>query len=193
VAYFPFSTLHPQLGVVRIVDSSASSGADQSFVLADVPGLIEGAAEGAGLGHQFLRHLARTRLLLHVIDVAPLDDAVDPVRAARAVVAELAKYDPALHRKPRWVVFNKVDLLPPQERAARLAELRRRLRLRRPSYAISAATGEGCRELMWAVQNFVAGGDAAAAALAQPDLPGDRERLQHQRGATGARSGDRAA
>ena len=96
--------MHPNLGVVRV-------GPEQSFVVADMPGLIEGAAEGAGLGHQFLRHLQRTRLLLHVVDLAPFDGA-DPVEQAKAIVAELKKYDPALYDKPRWLVLNKLDMVP---------------------------------------------------------------------------------
>jgi GTP-binding protein len=93
-------------------------GAARSFVVADIPGLIAGAAEGAGLGHQFLRHLQRTRLLLHVIDVAPLSENADPVRDAKAIVAELRKYDESLYRKPRWLVLNKIDLVPPRNAAA---------------------------------------------------------------------------
>ena len=148
IADYPFTTLHPNLGVVRLE-------AERGFVIADIPGLIEGAADGAGLGHQFLRHLARTRLLLHVIDICPVDPDADPVRDARAIVAELKRYDPALHRKPRWLVFNKIDLLSESEREARIASIRRRLRSRAPAFAISAATGEGCRDLMWAVQRFL--------------------------------------
>ncbi len=148
IADYPFTTLHPNLGVVRME-------AERSFVIADIPGLIEGAAEGAGLGHQFLRHLARTRLLLHVIDLAPFDAGIDPVAEARAIVAELRKYDPALWRKPRWLVLNKIDLVPAAERDQRIATFRRRLRSKAPLFAISAATGEGCRELMWAVQRFL--------------------------------------
>jgi len=148
VADYPFTTLHPNLGVVRLQ-------AERGFVIADIPGLIEGAAEGAGLGHQFLRHLARTRLLLHVIDVCPPEPDADPVRDARAIVAELKRYDPSLHRKPRWLVFNKIDLIAPAERDGWVAQMRRRLRSRAPAFAISAATGEGCRELMWAVQRFL--------------------------------------
>lgn len=162
IADYPFTTLHPNLGVVRLQ-------AEHGFVIADVPGLIEGAAEGAGLGHQFLRHLARTRLLLHVIDVAALDAEADPVRDARAIVAELKRYDLALYRKPRWLVFNKIDLLPAQERQARIDGIRRRLRSKAPAFAISAATGEGCRELMWAVQRFLfASVDAGAEAQSTP-------------------------
>src|SRR5512134_3825873 len=112
VADYPFTTLSPSLGVVRVAQ-------DASFVVADIPGLIEGAAEGAGLGHQFLRHLARTRLLLHLIDIAPLDEGADPARDARAIVEELRRYDDALYRKPRWLVLNKIDLLPEDERQAR--------------------------------------------------------------------------
>src|SRR6266702_1534484 len=111
VADYPFTTLHPHLGVARV-------GVDRSFVVADIPGLIEGAAEGAGLGHQFLRHLARTRLLLHIVDAAPVDDGADPVRDARAIAAELKKFDPTLQRKPRWLVLNKMDMLPAAEREA---------------------------------------------------------------------------
>jgi GTP-binding protein len=113
VADYPFTTLHPNLGVVRVDEN-------RSFVIADIPGLIEGAAEGAGLGHQFLRHLQRTRLLLHIIDIAPFDPEADPVRDAHAILNELSKYDLALYQKPRWLVINKVDLLPDDQRAARI-------------------------------------------------------------------------
>ena len=109
VADYPFTTLHPNLGVVRVDEN-------RSFVVADIPGLIEGAAEGAGLGHQFLRHLQRTRLLLHLVDLAPLDDGADPVNDARAIVEELRKYDESLYRKPRWMVLNKADLIAPEDR-----------------------------------------------------------------------------
>ena len=151
VADYPFTTLHPSLGVVRV-------DVHRSFVVADIPGLIEGAAEGAGLGHQFLRHLARTRLLLHLVDVAPLDPGVDPVRDARAIVAELRKYDERLYRKPRWLVFNKADLLPPEaaERAAR--EVVRRLRWKGPWFIASALTGKGGREVCQAVMRHLEGG-----------------------------------
>jgi GTP-binding protein len=162
IADYPFTTLHPNLGVVRLQ-------AERGFVIADIPGLIEGAADGAGLGHQFLRHLARTRLLLHVIDVRPLEPEADPVRDARAIVAELKRYDTALHRKPRWLVFNKIDLVPQDERAELIGALRRRLRSKAPAFAISAATGEGCRELMWAVQRFLFEDTAAADESASSD------------------------
>jgi len=148
VADYPFTTLQPYLGVVRV-------GMDRSFVIADIPGLIEGAAEGAGLGHQFLRHLARTRLLLHVIDVAPLDPDADPARDARAIAGELKKYDPRLHRKPRWLVLNKMDMLPLEEREAAAARLVKKLRWRGPHFSVSALTGEGCKELASAVMHFL--------------------------------------
>ncbi len=147
VADYPFTTLHPSLGVVRV-------DMHRSFVVADIPGLIAGAAEGAGLGHQFLRHLARTRLLLHVIDIAPVGDpAADPVRDARAIASELRRYDERLYRKPRWLVFNKADLLPPAERERAAGEIVRRLRWKAPRFVVSALTGEGCRELCRAVMN----------------------------------------
>ena len=148
VADYPFTTLHPHLGVVRV-------GVDRSFVIADIPGLIEGAAEGAGLGHQFLKHLARTRLLLHIVDAVPLDPGADPARDARAIALELKKFDPALYRKPRWLVLNKMDMLPAGERETATAALVRRLRWRGPSFCISALTGEGCRELSFAVMKFL--------------------------------------
>jgi len=151
VADYPFTTLHPHLGVVRV-------GVDRSFVIADIPGLIEGAAEGAGLGHQFLRHLARTRLLLHVIDAAPFEEGADPARDAKSIATELKKFDPALYRKPRWLVLNKMDMLPAEERKTAVAKLVRRLRWRGPSFCISALTGEGCRELSFAVMNFLESG-----------------------------------
>jgi len=147
VADYPFTTLHPHLGVVRV-------GPEQSFVIADIPGLIEGAAEGAGLGHQFLRHLSRTDLLLHLIDCMPPDEG-DPVRDAKVIVAELRKYDDKLYRKPRWFVLNKIDLVPADEREVLLAEFRRRLRTKSPVFTVSAATGDGCRELMSAVARFL--------------------------------------
>ncbi len=162
IADYPFTTLHPNLGVVRMQ-------ADRGFVIADVPGLIEGAAEGAGLGHRFLRHLVRTRLLLHIIDAAPLEGAVDPVQEARALVKELKKFDPALAGKPRWIVLNKLDLIDPDERERVVAQMRRRLRTKAPVFAISAVTGEGCKDLMWAVQRFLFDETGASATAADDD------------------------
>ena len=149
IADYPFTTLHPNLGVVRV-------GPERSFVVADIPGLIEGASEGAGLGHQFLRHLQRTRLLLHIVDAAPFDESVDPVVQARAIVAELKKYDPKLHAKPRWLVFNKLDMVPLEEREARVEHYVRRLRWKGPVFAISALAREGLQPLLERIQNHVA-------------------------------------
>jgi GTPase len=148
IADYPFTTMHPHLGVVRTHEG-------RSFVMADLPGLIEGAAEGVGLGHRFLRHVSRSRLLLHVIDAAPVDPSIDPVAQARAIGAELAHYDPQLSRRPRWYVLNKMDAMPPEVGEACVQTLRRRLRIKGPIFAISAATGQGCRELMVAVQRFL--------------------------------------
>ena len=161
IADYPFTTLHPNLGVVRV-------GPEQSFVVADIPGLIEGASEGAGLGHLFLRHLQRTHLLLHVVDFAPFDDGVDPVAQARALVAELKKYDPALHAKPRWIVLNKLDMVPPDERVARVKEFVRRLRWKGPVFEISALTRAGCEPLIRAVYTQVAALRNPPAALPDP-------------------------
>ncbi|MDE2276254.1 MAG: 50S ribosome-binding GTPase, partial [Burkholderiales bacterium] len=146
---YPFTTLHPNLGVVRV-------GPERSFVVADIPGLIEGASEGAGLGHQFLRHLQRTRLLLHIVDAAPFDEAVDPVAQARAIVAELKKYDPQLHAKPRWLVFNKLDMVPAEERERRVRDWVRRLRFTGPVFSISALAREGLQPLIEAIYKQVA-------------------------------------
>ena len=148
IADYPFTTLHPNLGVVRV-------GPEQSFVVADIPGLIEGASEGAGLGHQFLRHLQRTRLLLHLVDAAPFDEAVDPVAQARGIVAELTKYDPALHAKPRWLVLNKLDMVPAEERAARVQDFVRRFKWKGPVFEISALTREGCEPLVKTIYQHV--------------------------------------
>jgi GTP-binding protein len=148
VADYPFTTLAPQLGVVRVDEG-------RSFVVADIPGLIEGAAEGAGLGHRFLRHLQRTRLLLHVVDVAPLDPAADPIGDARVIVKELSKYDPALAAKPRWLVLNKLDLLPADERDTRTRAFVKALRWKGPVFAIAAIDGTGCRALTYAIQEWL--------------------------------------
>ena len=151
VADYPFTTLHPNLGVVR-VDTS------RSFVVADIPGLIEGAAEGAGLGHQFLRHLQRTHLLLHLVDIAPFDDGVDPAKEVRALANELKKYDAALSKKPRWLVMNKSDLLDPEEAGKRAAALVKKLRWTKPWFVIAGINGAGCRELTYAVMEFLEAG-----------------------------------
>jgi GTPase len=148
VADYPFTTLHPNLGVVSV-------GLHRSFVMADIPGLIEGAAEGAGLGIRFLKHLQRTRLLLHLVDIAPLDPNADPVRDARAIVGELKKFSKELAAKPRWLVLNKRDLLPPAEADKRAREIVRRLRYRGPHFLISGATGEGTKSLCEAVMRLL--------------------------------------
>ena len=148
IADYPFTTLHPNLGVVRV-------GPEQSFVVADLPGLIEGASEGAGLGHLFLRHLQRTRLLLHVVDMAPFDESVDPVAQAKAIVGELKKYDAGLFAKPRWLVLNKLDMIPAEERAALVKDFVKRLRFKGPVFEISALTREGCESLVHAIYKHV--------------------------------------
>ncbi|MEO8417652.1 MAG: GTPase ObgE [Methylophilaceae bacterium] len=146
VADYPFTTLHPNLGVVRV-------DTNRSFVIADVPGLIEGAAEGAGLGHQFLRHLSRTSLLLHLVDIAPFDDGVDPVKEARAIVEELRKYDEELYNKPRWLVLNKVDMLSdPQAHVDRFVQ---EFGWKGRCFAISAISGAGCCELTYAIMEHL--------------------------------------
>jgi GTPase len=148
VADYPFTTLYPNLGVVDV-------GEHRSFVMADIPGLIEGAADGAGLGIRFLKHLHRTRLLLHLIDIAPPDPAADPVRDARAIVRELRKFSPKLAVKPRWLVLNKRDLLPGTQAEQRARSIVRSLRYRGRWFLISGATGEGTRELCAAVMTLL--------------------------------------
>lgn len=149
IADYPFTTLHPNLGVVRVAP-------EQSFVVADIPGLIEGAAEGAGLGHLFLRHLQRTHLLLHLVDFAPFDEAIDPVAQAKAIVGELKKYDATLHKKPRWMVLNKLDMVPTEDRQRRVDDFVKRLKWKGPVFQISALTREGCEPLIRAVYDHVA-------------------------------------
>jgi GTP-binding protein len=148
VADYPFTTLHPNLGVVRV-------DTNRSFVVADIPGLIEGAAEGAGLGHQFLRHLQRTHLLLHLVDIAPFDPEADPVRDAKAIVKELKKYDASLYKKPRWLIINKIDLVPEDERQARVAAFLKAYGKMERHFTISAIDGSGCRELSFAVMEHI--------------------------------------
>jgi len=146
VADYPFTTLAPSLGVVRAGESS--------FVIADIPGLIEGAAEGAGLGHQFLRHLQRTKLLLHLVDVAPLEPDADPARDAKAIAQELKKYDATLYRKPRWLVFNKIDLA--EDADQRIERILRALRWKRPWFKVAAINGTGCEQVCYAVAREIA-------------------------------------
>lgn len=161
VADYPFTTLHPNLGVVRIDHQ-------RSFVMADIPGVIEGAAEGAGLGIRFLKHLARTRLLLHIVDLAPFDPTVDPVREATAIVEELRKYDETLYTRPRWLVLNKLDMVPEDEREQRIqAFLQAYGWPQAPDryaafdpyaprwFATAGLTGEGTRELTFAIMDYL--------------------------------------
>jgi GTP-binding protein len=148
VADYPFTTLHPNLGVVRVDNN-------RSFVIADIPGLIEGAAEGAGLGHRFLRHLQRTRLLMHLVDLAPFDPEAQPVADSRAILEELRKYDQALYEKPRWLVINKLDLVPEAERESRIAALVEGYGPVEKYFSIAAINGEGCRELTFAIMDYL--------------------------------------
>ena len=177
IADYPFTTLHPNLGVVRV-------GPEQSFVVADIPGLIEGAAEGAGLGHQFLRHLQRTRLLLHLVDMAPFDDGIDPVAQARAIVKELKKYDPALHAKPRWLVLNKMDMVDADHRVALVRDFVKRVRSKAPVFEVSALTREGLEPLLKAIYKHVAACKNAAPAAIDPrfdDAPAGKAAVEQAR------------
>lgn len=137
VADYPFTTLHPNLGLIRVEDH-------RSFVMADIPGLIEGAAEGAGLGIRFLKHLSRTRLLLHIIDIAPLDQTIDPADEAIKIVQELEKYSEQLALRDRWLVLNKIDLLLPDEREEKRQQILEKLNWEGKVFEISAISGEGC-------------------------------------------------
>jgi GTP-binding protein len=148
VADYPFTTLHPNLGVVAV-------GLGRSFVMADIPGLIEGAADGAGLGIRFLKHLQRTRVLLHLIDIAPLDPDEDPVKGARTIVAELKKFAADLAAKERWLLLNKTDLLQPKETEQRAKDIVRRLRWKGRAFLVSGATGAGTEELKQAVMRYL--------------------------------------
>lgn len=148
IADYPFTTLHPNLGVVRVSH-------EKSFVIADIPGLIEGAAEGAGLGIQFLKHLQRTGLLLHIVDLAPFEN-IDPVKDAKAIVEELRKYDESLYQKPRWLVLNKMDVVPEGERKQRVKDFVKRFGWKGPVFEISALSREGCEDLVMAVFDYLA-------------------------------------
>jgi GTP-binding protein len=160
VADYPFTTLHPNLGVVSV-------GVHRSFVMADIPGLIEGAAEGAGLGIRFLKHLQRTRVLLHLVDIAPPDPEADPVKDARAIVNELKKFSAELAQKERWLVLNKIDQLPEDEADKRCRDIVRRLRWKGPVYRISGLARIGteklCQDLMRRIEELNAEEAAAAA------------------------------
>jgi len=161
VADYPFTTLHPNLGVVRVDEN-------KSFVIADVPGLIEGAADGAGLGIRFLKHLSRTRLLLHIVDLAPLDPEADPVRDAKAIVGELEKYSPELAAKPRWLILNKLDLIPEEARDAQITEFLRAYGHEGPWFGIAAISGDGCRPVVYAIYEALQSIMAATGTLESP-------------------------
>jgi len=148
VADYPFTTLHPNLGVVRVSNH-------RSFTVADIPGLIEGAAEGAGLGIQFLKHVSRTRLLLHLVDIAPLGEVSDPVEDVHVIERELAKFNPELASRERWLVLNKVDLMPAEEREAFCKDIVRRLDWQGPVFRIAAINGEGTQELVYKAMDYL--------------------------------------
>jgi GTPase len=148
VADYPFTTLHPNLGVVSV-------GLNRSFVMADIPGLIKGAAEGAGLGARFLKHLYRNRILLHLVDIAPPDPAADPIADAKAIVAELKRYSTELYERERWLVLNKIDLLPAADAKVRCQEIVKKLRFKGPVFTISGATGEGTQALCQALMSRI--------------------------------------
>ena len=176
VADYPFTTLHPNLGVVRMDEN-------HSFVMADIPGLIEGAAEGAGLGHRFLRHLSRTGLLLHVVDLAPFDEGVEPAAEALALAEALRKYDEALYDKPRWFVLNKLDVLPEEERAERVADFLKAVDWNHPQpddefefdietprvFEISAINRQGTADLVYAIHRYIQRKKELAAKLLAAD------------------------
>lgn len=165
VADYPFTTLHPNLGVVRVDD-------EKSFVVADVPGLIEGAADGAGLGIRFLKHLQRTRILLHLVDIAPIDPDANPVKDAKAIVGELVKHDPALADKPRWLILNKLDLIPEEDREKAIKDFlkayKRATKYDGPVFPIAAINGDGTKPLIYAISE-------ALEQMAKPEMPDDDE------------------
>ena len=148
MADYPFTTLHPNLGVVSVESH-------RSFVIADIPGLIEGASEGVGLGIRFLKHLQRTRLILHLIDVAPLDENQSPVDEARKIVNELKNYDESLYEKPRWLVLNKLDLLPGEDQQAHCQAIVDELKWEGPVYQISAINKQGVDQLCYDIMVFM--------------------------------------
>lgn len=147
VADYPFTTLHPNLGVVRV-------GSHKSFVMADIPGLIEGASTGAGLGHRFLKHLNRTCVLLHIVDVAPLDDS-DPVASAHIIIQELAAYNIELLNKPRWLVLNKIDMVPESERDTLIQHITSQLNWTDRVFTISAISAQGTQTLCYALMELI--------------------------------------
>lgn len=168
VADYPFTTLHPNLGVVSVEVA-------RSFVIADIPGLIEGAADGAGLGSLFLRHVQRTRLLLHLVDMAPFDESIDPAQQVRAIEDELRKYDPDMLEKPRWLVLNKGDLLDDDERAVRAEAIIKALDWKEPWFTVSAIGREGTWPIMLKIQQFF--DDQKQAALEAAEDAAERSKM----------------
>lgn len=166
IADYPFTTLHPNLGVVRV-------GAERSFLIADVPGLIEGAAEGAGLGLQFLRHLQRTKLLLHFIDFSPFNEESDPVADAQALISELEKYDDILAEKPRWIVLNKFDMVEDDTRKARVKAFIKGLKWKGPVFEISALDRRGCDALVTAIGEYLEAERVEVQRAEVSDMPED--------------------
>lgn len=168
VADYPFTTLHPNLGVVSVE-------VGRSFVIADIPGIIEGAAEGAGLGSLFLRHVQRTRVLLHLVDMAPFDEAVDPAAQVRAIENELRQYDPDMLDKPRWLVLNKGDLLDEDTRRQRAQDIIAALGWTQPWFVTSAIGREGTWPIMLKIQQFF--DDRKQAALEAAEDAAERARM----------------
>ena len=146
VANYPFTTLQPNLGVVKI-------DIQRSFVMADIPGLIEGAADGHGLGHQFLRHLSRTKLLLHILDIAPYDESIDPALEAKAIIKELNKYSEEMIKKERWLVLNKIDLTNNIDIIKK--NIIKKLNWTGKIFCISAINGKGCKELKYEIMQHI--------------------------------------
>ncbi len=148
VADYPFTTLHPNLGVVKVSD-------ERSFVIADIPGVIEGAAEGAGLGLRFLKHLSRTRLLLHLVDIAPLNEDTDPAEEVRSIATEVEKFGGEIMQRERWLILNKTDLIDADELERRKADLIEKLAWKGPVFCISAISGEGTKPLTYALMERI--------------------------------------
>ncbi|MBT7120992.1 MAG: Obg family GTPase CgtA, partial [Nitrosomonadales bacterium] len=146
IADYPFTTLQPNLGVVKVYDQ-------KSFVMADVPGLIEGASDGHGLGHQFLRHLSRTKILLHLVDIAPYDEKLDPVDEVKKIINELKKYDEVLFKKPRWLILNKIDLVDDIDQIK--DRIIKELKWDAPIFIISAINGKGCKDLIRKIMKHI--------------------------------------
>ena len=146
IADYPFTTLQPNLGVVKVYDQ-------KSFVMADIPGLIEGASDGHGLGHQFLRHLSRTKILLHLVDVAPYDERIDTIEEIKKIILELKKYDEELYKKPRWLILNKIDLVGDIDQIK--DKIINELNWKSPIFSISAINGEGCKDLTRKIMDYI--------------------------------------